>query len=386
MKAAVFHKPRNIELNEVPDPKIEKSTDAVLKITSTTICGSDLHIFNGYFPQAKDMVIGHEFMGIVEETGSDVKKYKKGDRVIVPFCISCGHCWFCTHHIPSACENSNPENYGPEGGLLTEKGGGLFGYTDLYGGYPGGQAEYVRIPFADSQLKHAPEMPDEKILFLTDILPTGYSAIDWAGVKGGETVAVFGCGPVGIMAQKVARLRGAKKVIGLDLKDYRLKKAAETAGSDTILVTDDEKEVIEQIRSMTNGRGADVVVDAVGMEADRSFMQGIGNMIHAQAGTINALKMCFSAVRRGGFVSVMGVYGTTYDNFPLGQIFDKGIQMRLGQAPVQNYIDELIDIVKDEKIILDDIITHTMPLTEIEKAYQIFSDKEDDCVKIVLKP
>jgi len=385
MKAAVFHKPRNIECNEVPDPKIIKDTDVILKVTSTAICGSDLHIYNGYFPQAKDLVMGHEFMGEVVEAGKAVKNFRKGDRVIVPFMIACGHCWFCSHQVPGACEHTNEENYGPEGGLLTEKGGGLYGYTDLYGGYPGGQAEYARVMHADYNCRLAPDMADEKILFLTDILPTGYSAIDWAGVKGGETVAVFGCGPVGLMAQKVARLRGADKVIALDIEQYRLDKAKATTGADTILV-EDAKEAVEIVRSMTQGRGADVVVDAVGMEADRSFLQGLTNIIHAQAGTINSLKMCFSAVRRGGHVSVMGVYGTTYDNFPLGQIFDKGINIRLGQAPVQNYIDELIDIVKGEKIILDDIITHTLPLTDVEHAYKIFANKEDDCVKVVLKP
>jgi len=385
MKAAVFHKPRNIECNEVPDPKIEKPTDVILKVTSTAICGSDLHIYNGYFPQARDLVMGHEFMGEVVEVGKEVKNFKKGDRVIVPFMIACGHCWFCNHHAPGGCENTNPENYGPEGGILTEKGSGLYGYTDLYGGYPGGQAEYARVMHADYNCRLAPDLPDEKILFLTDILPTGYSAIDWAGVKGGETVAVFGCGPVGLMAQKVARMRGASRVIGLDIEQYRLDKAAQTVGGDTVLVTDAE-EAVEAVRALTGGRGADVVVDAVGMEADRSFLQGLTNIVHAQAGTINALKMAFSAVRRGGFVSVMGVYGTTYDNFPLGQIFDKGISLRLGQAPVPNYIDELIDIVKDEKIILDDIITHTLPLTEVENAYKIFANKEDNCVKVVLKP
>jgi alcohol dehydrogenase len=385
MKAAVFHKPRNIECNEVPDPKILESGDVILKVTSTAICGSDLHIYNGYFPQVNDLVMGHEFMGIVEEAGKDVKNFQKGDRVIAPFVISCGHCWFCTHHLEDHCENSNIEHYGPEGGILEQKGGGLYGYTDLYGGYPGGQAEYVRVRYADYCLRHAPDLEDEKVLFLTDILPTGYSGIDWAGVKGGESVAVFGCGPVGLMTMKVARLRGAEKIIGLDIEPYRLKKAKETTGCETILV-EDAKQAVEAVRSMTGGRGADVVVDAVGMEADRTFLQSLTNIIHVQAGTINALKMAFSAVRRGGFVSVLGVYATTYDNFPFGQMFDKGFTVRAGQATVYDYIDELTDLVKNEKIITDDIITHKLPLTEVEHAYKIFANKEDDCVKVILKP
>lgn len=271
MKAAVFHKPRNIECNEVPDPVIKHERDVILKVTSTAICGSDLHMYNGYLPQVKDIVMGHEFMGVIEEVGKGVTNFKKGDRVIAPFIISCGHCWFCKNHFEGHCENSNPDNYGPEGGLITEKGGGLFGYTDMYGGYDGGQAEYVRVPYADFGLRLAPDLEDEKILFLTDILPTGYSAIDWAKLKPGETVAVFGCGPVGLMAMKVAQLKGAKKVIGLDIEKYRLAKAEQTTGCETILV-EDAKEAVEAVRRLTGGRGADVVVDAVGMEADKAFL------------------------------------------------------------------------------------------------------------------
>ena len=385
MKAAVYHKPRDIKYEEVPDPVIKHDRDVILKVTSTAICGSDLHMYNGYMPQVKNLVMGHEFMGVIEEVGKGVTNFKKGDRVIVPFVISCGSCWFCNNKFEGHCENSNAENYGPEGGILTEKGSGLYGYTEMYGGYDGGQAEYVRVPYADFCLRLAPDMEDEKILFLTDILPTGYSAIDWAQLQPGETVAVFGCGPVGLMTMKVAQMKGAGKVIGLDIEKYRLAKAAQTTGCETILV-EDAKEAVEAVRRLTGGRGADVVVDAVGMEADRSFMDALANIIHVQAGTINALKMAFSAVRRGGRVSVVGVYATTYDNFPLGQIFDKGLDISLGQATVYNYIDELIEIVKDEKIILDDIITHTLPLSEVENGYKIFANKEDDCVKVVMKP
>src|SRR5436309_462917 len=211
MKALVFHRPGHVEVNDVKDPEIRDPEDIILRVTSTAICGSDLHIYNGFFPQFKDFVLGHEFMGIIEDVGSAVKNLAKGDRVVVPFPIACGKCFFCQLDLPPHCENSNPKHYGPEGGLLSEKGGGLFGYTDLYGGYSGGQAEFVRVPYANfGPRKVADRFKDEEVLFLTDIFPTGYSAIDWAGMKGGETVAVFGCGPVGVMAQKCAWMRGAK--------------------------------------------------------------------------------------------------------------------------------------------------------------------------------
>jgi threonine dehydrogenase-like Zn-dependent dehydrogenase len=385
MKAVVFHKPRDMRVDQVPDPEIEHPQDVVLRVTRTAICGSDLHIFNGLIPQSEPLVMGHEFMGIVEEAGSEVTALQKGDRVIVPFPVACGICFFCRHGLPGHCENSNPEKYGPEGGLLDQKGGGLFGYTDLYGGYSGGQAEYVRVPFANFGPRKVPEdLQDEEVLFLTDILPTGYSAIDWSKLTGGETVAVFGCGPVGLMAQKVAWLKGAKIVIGVDLQPYRLKTAERVAGSEIINIQ--EQDPVERIRDMTDGRGADVCVDAVGMEAERSAFDKVGNILHLQKGSINALSMAVSAVRRGGVISVVGVYGMPYDKFPLGQIFDKGVALYFGQAPVQKYIDELIDLVQNRKIRLDDIISHRLSIDEAPYAYHIFKNKEDNCVKVVLEP
>ena len=385
MKALVFHKIGDVKVETVKDPVIEKPTDIVLKVTSTAICGSDLHIFNGMFPQLKDQILGHEFMGVVVETGDLVKKFKKGDRVVVPFPISCGSCWFCTHSSPTHCENSNHENYGPEGGILTQKGAGLYGYTDLYGGYSGGQAEYARVLYADTNCRHVPEgLTDEKVLFLTDIFPTGYAAIDWAQMKGGETVVVFGCGPVGLMAQKTAWLKGAARVIGLDVEEYRLKTAREVCKSETINATNGS--AIDKIREMTGGRGADVVVDAVGMEADRSILDRVTSVIKLEKGSINALKMCFDAVRRGGVVSIVGVYGMNYNNFPLAQIFEKGLTIKAGQVPVHKYIDHLMTLVVDGKITLNDIISHRLPLTEAERAYSIFNKKEDNCVKVVLQP
>lgn len=384
MKAVVFHKPGDMRVEEVEDPIIEDPQDVILKVTATAICGSDLHIYNGFLPQPKPMVMGHEFMGIVEETGSAVTNLKKGDRVVVPFPIACGCCFFCDHGLPVHCESSN-DNYGPEGGLLKQKGGALFGYTDLYGGYKGGQAEYVRVPYANfGPRKIADRYSDEQVLFLTDIFPTGFSGVEWAQLKGGETVAVFGCGPVGLMAMKCAWLRGAKRVIGVDIQPYRLDMARKAANAEVINAKDVDP--VEAIRAMTDGRGADLCIDAVGMEADRTLLDKAANIIHGEAGSVSVLKTAFSAVRRGGSISILGVYGMPYDNFPIGQIFDKGLTIHSGQALVHRYIDELISWLDQDKIQLDDIITHRLPLSDAPKGYDIFNKKEDNCVKVVLTP
>ncbi len=385
MKALVFHKPKDVRVDTVPDPRIEESQDAIIRVTSTAICGSDLHIYNGMFPQPRSMVLGHEFMGVVEEVGKGVTKLKKGDRVVVPFPIACGGCYFCTHGMATHCENSNEEHYGPEGAMLSGKGAALFGYTDLYGGYDGGQAEYARVPYANFGPRVVPDnLTDEQVLFLTDIFPTGWSAIDWANMQGGEIVAVFGCGPVGIMAMKSAWLRGASRVIGVDIEPYRLEMARRTANVEVINAA--EVDAVEAIREMSAGYGADVCVDAVGMEADRSFVEKAINVVQLEKGTMKVLEHCFSAVRRGGAVTVVGVYGTPYNNFPLHQWFDKGIMLRGGQAPVQKYIDHLLSLVQEGKVTLDDIITHKVPLSEASRMYNIFNKKEDNCVKVVLKP
>ncbi|MXV53173.1 alcohol dehydrogenase catalytic domain-containing protein [Pedobacter sp. HMF7647] len=385
MKAAVFHKPGDIRVDTVDDPRIENGGDVILKVTSTAICGSDLHILSGAVPQASNMVMGHEFMGIVEEVGPAVTRLKKGDRVVVPFPIACGHCFFCTHGSSPNCENSNYKHYGPDGDLMDQKGGALFGYTDLYGGYSGGQAEYVRVPYADISPRIIPdELTDEQVLFLTDIFPTGWSAIDWAQMKGGEVVAIFGSGPVGLMAQKAAWINGASRVIAIDPLDYRLEKAKAVNKVDTLNPND--VDVVEAIRSMTGGRGADVCVDAVGFEPERNFLDKVKATVNFEKGSIKVLEMCFKAVRRNGKVSIVGVYGSPYDNFPVHRMFDKGITINQGQAPVLNYIDHLIDLVKEGKVVLDDIITHTLPLSEASKGYEIFDEKKEDCVKVVLKP
>jgi threonine dehydrogenase-like Zn-dependent dehydrogenase len=386
MKAAVIHGPRNVQYDTVDDPKILQNRDIILKVTATAICGSDLHIYSGGIPQPRPMVLGHEFMGIVEEIGSEVTNLKRGDRVVVPFPVACGTCFFCNHELPGHCENSNPQHYGPEGGLLTQKGGALFGYTDLYGGYDGGQAEYVRVPYADFGPRKVPDsLTNEQVLFLTDIFPTGYSGIDWGEVKGGESVAIFGAGPVGIMAAKSAWLRGAERVIIVDTIQYRLDKAAATAGCETIL-WENAKDVVSQIRQMTNGRGADVCVEAVGFEPDRSILDKAKAVINLEAGSPKVLEACMSAVRRGGIVSVLGVYPSLYDNFPIGQFFDKGIVLKGGQAPAHKHIDTLLKYVEEGKVKLDDIITHRLPLSQIAHGYDIFKNKEENCVKVVLDP
>jgi S-(hydroxymethyl)glutathione dehydrogenase/alcohol dehydrogenase len=385
MKAAVFHKPGDISVDTVDDPRIEDGGDVILRVTSTAICGSDLHILSGGVPQPKDMIMGHEFMGIVEEVGPAVTKLKKGDRVVVPFPIACGHCFFCQNDASPSCENSNYKHYGPDGGLADEKGAALFGYTDLYGGYSGGQAEYVRVPYADISPRIVPDnMTDEQVLFLTDIFPTGWSAIDWAQLKGGEVVAIFGSGPVGLMAQKAAWIMGASRVIAIDVLDYRLDKARTVNKVETL--NPNKVDVVEAIRQMTGGRGADVCVDAVGFEPERGILDRVKSAVNFEVGSMKVLDLAFRAVRRSGTVTIVGVYGSPYDNFPMHRIFDKGLTIRQGQAPVLNYIDHLIDLVKEEKVVLDDIITHTMPLSEAAKGYEIFQKKQDDCVKVVLKP
>ena len=386
MKAVQIHGAADVRVDTVDDPKIEDARDAIIRVTSTAICGSDLHLYTGAIPQPRPMVLGHEFMGIVEEVGRGVGNLKVGDRVVVPFPVACGTCFFCNHALPGHCENSNPDHYGPEGGVLTEKGGAMFGYSDLYGGIAGGQAEYVRVPYADFGPRIIPDsLTDDQALFLTDIFPTGYSAIDWGEVHGGEIVAIFGAGPVGIMAAKSAWLRGAARVMIVDTQQYRLDKARQSANCETILWTD-MKTVVEEIRSMSGGRGADVCVEAVGFEPDRDLLDRAKAIVNLEKGSVKTIEACMSAVRRGGIVSIVGVFALPYDNFPIGQFFDKGFTLRGGQAPVHKHIDKLLDHVIRGQVKLDDIITHHLPLSEAAHGYDIFKNKKDGCVKVVLKP
>jgi S-(hydroxymethyl)glutathione dehydrogenase / alcohol dehydrogenase len=385
MKAAVFHKMGDITVDTVDDPMIEEEDDVIVGITSTAICGSDLHIYDGFIPQLRDMVLGHEFMGVVEDVGRGVTRLKKGDRVVVPFTIACGHCFYCSQGFHANCSHSNPEKYGPRGNLLDNKGGGLFGYTDLYGGYNGGQAQYVRVPMANVGPKIIPDgLSDDQVLFLTDIFPTGWSAVKWGKVKPGDSVVIFGSGPVGLMAQKAAWLHGAERVIAIDPLEYRLEKARTVNKVDTINSEDDD--LMDKIYEMTNGRGADVAIDAVGMEANRTLLEKARAVFNAEKGTAKVLDLCTEAVRRSGTVAVVGVYGSPYDNFPIHRIFDKGLIMQFGQAQAHLYIDQCFEMVRSGKVVLDDIITHRLPLSQASEAYDMFKNEKDDCVKVVLKP
>ncbi len=385
MKAVVYHKPKDVRVENVPDPQILNPTDGIVRVTSTAICGSDLHIYNGFMPQTRPMILGHEFMGVVDAVGADVTRVKVGDRVVAGFSVTCGSCWFCMHAHPSHCERSNPKNYGPEGGILAGKGGALFGYTDLYGGHDGGQAEAVRVPWIDATVRRVrDDIPDERVLFASDILPTGWAGIEWAAVEPGETVAVFGAGPVGLATAKIAWLRGAGRVIVVDLLPYRLEKARRVARAETIdASTDDAAEVL---RAMTGGRGPDVCVDAVGMEVHRGLVEKAANLIHGQSGSIAALDTCLRAVRRCGRVSVLGVYGSNYDNFPLGRVFDKGLRVYAGQSDPQSHMDAILTLLTEERLRADDIASHLLPLDDAARAYRIFNDKLEDCVKVVLQP
>ena len=341
MKAVVFHKPKDVRVDRVPDPVLEHPRDVVLRVTSTAICGSDLHVYSGMVRQDRPMVMGHELIGIVEEAGDEIRSVRRGDRVLVPF----------------AC--------------------------DLGSEHPGAQAELVRVPRGANLRKVPEQLTDEQALFLTDILPTGWSAIAWAGLRGGESVAVFGCGPVGIMAQKCAWLQGAKRVFAIDTRRYRLMKAREAAGSETIDANDHD--VVALLRDMTEGRGPDVCVDAVGMEADRNVFERASGALRMEHGTMKVLHECIRAVRRAGHVSVVGAYGAK-GKLPIGQILEKGIRIAGGQARVQASIDELAALIVAGKLRADDVITHELPLERAAQAYDIFAKRTDNCVKVVLKP
>lgn len=383
MKALVFHKPKDIRYETVADPRIEHAQDVILRVTATSICGSDLHIYNGYLPQKDAQVLGHEFMGVVVEAGPRVTKLKKGDRVVVPFPIACGDCWFCRREMPVHCEKTNPKMYGPDG--RTEKGGGLFGFTDLYGHYDGGQAELVRVPYADFGPRKVPEgMPDDQALFLSDIIPTGWFAAEWCDIQRGDSVAVFGCGPVGLMAMRAARFMGAGRIYAIDPQMYRRELAARLFGA--VEIDPDKVDAVEELRRLTEGRGVDASIDAVGLEAEHSALQSLSNVMHLTVGSINALKLAVSATRRGGVVSIVGVYGSPPRDFPLDMIFDKGLRLRAGQAPVHARIDKLMELVASGDLGAKDIVTHHLRLSDGTAAYKVFNDKKDGIVKVLLTP
>ena len=394
MKAVTWHGKRDVRVDSVPDPKIEEPTDAIVKITSTAICGSDLHLYEvlGPFIDEGD-ILGHEPMGVVEEVGSEVKNITPGDRVVIPFNISCGRCWMCDHQLFSQCETTQVRDQG--------KGASLFGYTKLYGQVPGGQAEYLRVPQAHFGPIKVPEGPsDERFLFLSDVIPTAWQAVQYAAVPEGGTLAVFGLGPIGQMAARVALHRGAGQVIGVDLVPERLEMAREHGVQ--VIDLNDVNNVPEAIKEMTDGRGADSVIDAVGMEAHGA---PFGKIVQAAAGLVpdaiarpmiekagvdrlSALYDCFSSARRGGTVSLSGVYGGAQDPINMMQLFDKQLQLRMGQANVRAWIDDIMPLVSGDSDPLDTegLASHKLPLEQAPHGYEIFQKKEDRAIKVVLKP
>ena len=390
MKALVWEGVGNVKVKTVPDPKLVNPNDAIIKVTSTAICGSDLHLVDGFIPtMEKGDVLGHEFMGEVVEVGAGVKKLKVGQRVVVPFTIACGNCYFCKNDLWSACDNSNPNAW------MTEKmygftASGLFGYSHLYGGYSGGQAEYVRVPFADVGPFPIPDgLDDEKVLFLTDIFPTGYMAAENANIKPGDVVAVWGCGPVGLFAIKSAYLLGASHVIAIDRFEYRLRMAEEECKAETINY-EEVKDVVEALKQLTGGRGPDAVIDAVGIEAHgTSPMAKIdAAKQHTGLGTDrpDVLRQAIQACRKGGTVSVPGVYGGFLDKFPMGAAFAKGLTFKMGQTHVHRYLQPLLERIQNNEIDPSFLISHRLKLDDAPHGYKIFHDKTDACTKVVLKP
>lgn len=389
MRAVRWHGKTDVRVDEVTQPTIINPRDAIIKVTLTAICGSDLHLYDGVIPtmQSGD-ILGHEFMGEIVETGPGVTNLRPGDRVVIPFPIACGNCWYCRQGLTSLCDNSNPN------GEMTEKlygasTSGIYGYSHLYGGYPGGQAEYVRVPFADFCAYKLPDgLPDDKFLFLGDIFPTGWMAAENCGISPGDTVAVWGCGPVGLFAMKSARLMGAERVIGLDKRPERLKLARDECGAHTINF--EQEEVFERLRELTGGRGPDSCIDAVGMEADATGVEktydAVKQALRLESDRPSALRQAIRACRKGGIVSVPGVYGGFADKVPLGAFFGKALTMRGGQTHVHRYLPKLVDLIVEGRIDPSFIITHRLPLDEAPLGYDIFKHKQDGCIKVVLTP
>ena len=389
MKANCWYGKHKLSVEEVPEPKILNSRDAVVKITSTAICGSDLHIYNGFIPaMEKGDIIGHEFMGEVVEVGKDVQNLKAGDRVVVPFPISCGGCLFCKKEMYSLCENSNPNAPMAEK-LWGHSPAGLFGYSHLLGGFAGGQAEYARVPFADvGPIKIENGLSDDQVLFLSDILPTGYMAAENCRIEAGDTVAVWGCGPVGQFAIASAKMLGAERVIAIDRFAERLRMAREQ--HDAITLNYEETDIYDGIMEMTGGRGADATIDAVGLEAHSPGVAGVYDRVKQasmlETGRPHALRQAIMCCRKGGTVSIPGLYGGFLDKIPFGAVMNKALTIRTGQTHVQRYMKPLLRRIEKGEIDPTFIITHHMPLSQAPRAFEIFSQKEEHCVKIVLKP
>jgi threonine dehydrogenase-like Zn-dependent dehydrogenase len=389
MRATCWYGTKNVQVEEVPDPKILNNRDAIVRITKTAICGSDLHIYNGMIPTMKrGDVLGHEFMGEVVEVGPDVSNLSVGARVVVPFPIACGHCLQCERELYSLCENSNPNGWMAEK-LYGYSPCGIFGYSHMLGGYAGGQAEYARVPFADiGPLKIPDALSDEQVLFLSDIFPTGYMAAEACNIQPGDIVAVWGCGPVGQFAIKSAYMLGAERVIAIDRFQYRLNMARTRGGADTLNY--EELDIHEALKDMTGGRGPDACIDAVGMEGHAPGIAGAYDRakqaMMLESDRPVALRQAILACRSGGTISVAGVYGGFIDKFPMGAIVNRSLTLKSGQTHVHRYMRPLLQRIERGEIDPSFVITHRMKLTDAPQGYETFVHKEDDCMKVVLTP
>lgn len=387
MKALTYHATKDVRLENVPDPILQLDDDIILRVTATAICGSDLHLYRGKVPGMKaGDVLGHEFMGIVEDVGAGVTELRPGDRVVVPFTISCGACFFCDRELYAACENTNPDR----GAILNKKslrsGAGMFGYTHLYGGYAGGQAEFVRVPCANTGPLSIPAgLADEQVLFLSDILPTGYQAVLNAEVGAGSTLAIFGAGPVGLMSAACARMLGVERIFMIDHHAYRLEFAARAYGVEPIDF-DEVDDPAELILEATSYRGVDASIDAVGFEAKGSALETTLTSLKLEGSSGKALRQAIAATRRGGVVSVPGVYAGFIHGFLFGDAFDKGLTFKMGQTHVQRHMPQLLELIQSGELAPDVIISHRMPLADAVRGYETFDQKQEDCRKVVLTP
>ena len=379
MRALTYHGAKDVRVDNVPEPKLQEKDDVILRVTATAICGSDLHLYRGKIPKTEEGdIFGHEFMGVVEEVGSEVTAVKKGDRVVIPFVIACGNCFFCQHDLMSACETTNT---GP-GAAINKKiippPAALFGFSHLYGGIPGGQAEFVRVPKGNfNTFKVNGSLSDEKVLFLSDILPTAWQAVTNANITKGSTVAIYGAGPVGLLSAACAKMLGAEQIFVVDHNDYRLQYAKDTYGA--IPVNFDKVDAAEFIIEQTKGhRGVDGVIDAVGFEAKGSSK--------IEGSSAPALRQCMAAVRRGGVVSVPGIYAGPINDFLMGDAFDKGLTFRMGQTHVHKYLPQLLEYIENGDLSPEAIITHRMNLSDAAKGYEIFEKREEECRKVILTP
>lgn len=388
MRALTYHGAHDVRVINVPDPLLEQDDDIILRVTATAICGSDLHLYRGKIPATEHGdIFGHEFMGVVEEVGRGVTAVQPGDRVVIPFVIACGSCFFCQKDLFAACETTN----NGRGAILNKKaippGAALFGFSHLYGGIPGGQAEYVRVPKANTGPFKVPgTLADEKVLFLSDILPTAFQAVTNAEVGAGSSIAIYGAGPVGLLCAAVARMQGAERIFMVDHHAYRLAYAQQAYGVVPINFDDDHDPADSIIRQTPGMRGVDAVIDAVGFEAKGSTTETILATLKLEGSSGKALRQCIAAVRRGGVVSVPGVYAGFIHGFMFGDAFDKGLTFRMGQTHVQRYLPELLEHIEAGRLTPEAIVTHHMALEQAAEAYRIFDKKEQDCRKIILTP